>query len=48
MVHKKFMDIQRIKENYAEGFHKGEISLFKRKLTVQIVLSDMILKQTRL
>ena len=48
MIHKKFMDIERIKENYADGFHKGDNIVIQEKLTVQIVLSDMILRQMKL
>lgn len=32
MTHKKFMDIQRIKENYAEGFHKGDEIVIQCKI----------------
>lgn len=32
MIHKKFMDIQRIKENYAEGFHKGDYIIIQEKI----------------
>lgn len=32
MTHKKFMDIQRIKENYAEGFHKGDYIVIQEKI----------------
>ena len=32
MIHKKFMDIQRIKENYAEGFHKGDEIVIQCKI----------------
>lgn len=32
MNHKKFMDIQRIKENYAEGFHKGDYVVIQEKI----------------
>lgn len=32
MQHKKFMDIQRIKENYAEGFYKGDHIVIQEKL----------------
>lgn len=32
MTHKKFMDIQRIKENYAEGFHKGDYIVIQCKI----------------
>lgn len=32
MVHKKFMDIQRIKEKYAEGFNKGDEIVIQCKI----------------
>lgn len=32
MVHKKFMDIQRIKEKYAEGFNKGDYIVIQEKI----------------
>ena len=32
MVHKKFMDIERIKENYADGFHKGDNIVIQEKI----------------
>ena len=32
MQHKKFMDIQRIKENYADGFHKGDNIVIQEKI----------------
>lgn len=32
MEHKKFMDIQRIKEGYAEGFHKGDKIIIQEKI----------------
>lgn len=32
MTHKKFIDIQRIKENYAEGFHKGDEIVIQCKI----------------
>ena len=32
MTHKKFMDIQRIKENYVEGFHKGDEIVIQCKI----------------
>lgn len=32
MTHKKFMDIQRIKESYAEGFHKGDEIVIQCKI----------------
>lgn len=32
MVHKRFMDISRIKENYANGFNKGDYIVIQEKL----------------
>ena len=32
MIHKKFMDIERIKENYADGFHKGDHIVIQEKI----------------
>ena len=32
MIHKKFMDIERIKEGYADGFHKGDHILIQEKI----------------
>lgn len=32
MTHKKFMDIERIKENYADGFHKGDQIWIQEKI----------------
>ena len=32
MTHKKFMDIERIKDGYADGFHKGDHILIQEKL----------------
>lgn len=47
MIHKKFMDIQRIKPEYADGFSVGDYIVIQEKLTVQMQLSDMILKLIR-
>ena len=32
MTHKKFMDIERIKENYADGFHEGDSIIIQEKI----------------
>ena len=38
MTHKKFMDIERIKENYADGFHKGDNIVIQEKIDIRVLL----------
>ena len=47
MVHKKFMDIQRIKPEYADGFNVGNHIVIQEKLMVQTQPSDMMSRMIR-
>ena len=42
MTHKKFMDIERIKAGYADGFRKGDIIYIEEKLTARMLRSALM------